>query len=797
MAPYNVGRIGAALLDDHGTIIGWPKEAAELVGLPVEEVIGRPVTDLLDRPTDPRAASDFVDGCRAVGGWDGSAVIRRGDGQAVRLLTRVTTLGGGRWLAIAQDQRQAPSELGRMMLDPLLTQSPVGIAILDSDLRYLWVNDALTHHGSLPREHRIGRRPSQVLPAGLGGAVEEQLTRVLASGQPVLGFELIGPSPEDPSRRHSWWNSYFPLREDDKIVGAWYMVVDHTTAAWRTHERLALLTDASARIGSTLDVEVTAEELVLTAVGPFADGASVDLDDTIVQGGEPPPGGVGGDVVLRRAALHSAGGAYPEMSGRVGDTFRAPPDSPTARCLRTGDAVVFHDDSATDAPTTRNAQREQRAHQGVRSVLVLPVRARGVNLGVATFTRDHRHKTFDAMDISLGEELVARAGVCIDNARRFQRERRAALGLQQSLLPHSLADRTALEVASRYLPAGDREVCGDWFDVIPLSGARIALVVGDVVGHGSTAAAIMGQLRTALHTLADLDLPPAEVLARMDDLVVSVSQEQEDDDPRRLDAYVGATCLYAVYDPVSRSCALARAGHPPPALVRPDGTVTVPDVPAGPPLGLGWLPFDAADIPLADGTRIVLFTDGLVEGDRDIDAGFARLREALSHPAEELEALCDRVIDTVQQGTPLLDDVALLVARTQGLGPGQVATWDIPVDPATVAEARMLAGNQITEWELPDLDFATELIVSELVTNAIRHATGPIRLRLIRQKSTLTVEVSDASSTAPRLRHARAGDEGGRGLLLVAHVCRRWGTRYTGEGKIIWTEQDISAGPTR
>ncbi|MDQ0746178.1 serine phosphatase RsbU (regulator of sigma subunit)/anti-sigma regulatory factor (Ser/Thr protein kinase) [Streptomyces africanus] len=416
------------------------------------------------------------------------------------------------------------------------------------------------------------------------------------------------------------------------------------------------------------------------------------------------------------------------------------------------------------------------------------MRARGLTLGVATFSRHRRPQGFQQDDLLLAQEITARAAVCIDNARRYTRERDTSLTLQSSLLPQRLPEQAALDVASRYLPASTRAgVGGDWFDVIPLSGARVALVVGDVVGHGIQASATMGRLRTAVRTLADVDLPPDELLTHLDDLV---NHAAGGDTTAPLGGDIGATCLYAVYDPVSRHCTIARAGHPGPALVAPDGTVEFLDVPAGPPLGLGGLPFESTELELAEGSLLVLFTDGLVEvRGRDIDEGIAAMREVLRRPAHDLEAVCDALLRTLLGDRPS-DDVALLVARTRALDASHVATWRVPPDPAAVAEVRKAACLQLSEWGLDDAVFVTELVVSELVTNAIRYGRSPIELRLIYDR-TLICEVSDGSSTAPHLRRAHTFDEGGRGLLLVAQLTQGWGSRQVTNGKTIWAEQSL------
>jgi hypothetical protein len=303
----------------------------------------------------------------------------------------------------------------------------------------------------------------------------------------------------------------------------------------------------------------------------------------------------------------------------------------------------------------------------------------------------------------------------------------------------------------------------------------------------------MGRLRSAVRTLADADFAPDELLTRLDDLVIRLDREEGPDARQQADeasGEVGATCLYAVYDPVAGHCDLARAGHPPPLLMDPDGTVRVLDLPAGPPLGLGGLPFESARIDMDEGSVLALYTDGLIQAPgRDLDVGLDLLGEALRHPAVALEETCEEVMRKVRPDPPA-DDIVLLLARTRKLGVDQVGSWQLPADPAAVAGARRMASEQLAAWGLIDLEFATELIVSELVTNAIRYGTPPIQLRLVRADA-LICEVSDGSSTAPHLRRARTFDEGGRGLLLVAQVAERWGSRHTSLGKTIWAEQSL------
>ncbi|MEV4331066.1 ATP-binding SpoIIE family protein phosphatase [Streptomyces sp. NPDC049597] len=330
-----------------------------------------------------------------------------------------------------------------------------------------------------------------------------------------------------------------------------------------------------------------------------------------------------------------------------------------------------------------------------------------------------------------------------------------------------------------------------------MSRARVALVVGDVVGHGLHAAAATGRLRTAVRAFADIDLMRDELLTHLDDVVVRMQREESRDEGE-----TSATCLYAIYDPVSRLCSLASAGHIPPTVVTPSTTgeatrtssmVELPEVPIGPPVGLGGLPFETTKFELREGSLLVLHTDGLIAGrTRDADLGLATLHDVLTSAPDWLEETCDQLLAALLPSRPA-DDVALLVARTHALDPNRVATMDLPSDPAAVSGARRFVSDVLAAWGLEEMSFTTELTVSEPVTNAIRCGKSPIQLRLILQ-STLTCEVSDASSTAPHLRRARIFDEGGRSLLLVAQVTERWGTRHSLEGKVIWAEQALPAG---
>ena len=412
-------------------------------------------------------------------------------------------------------------------------------------------------------------------------------------------------------------------------------------------------------------------------------------------------------------------------------------------------------------------------------------------LTVATYVALRHELTETGSDVWLIKlaiiVLTAGVGLLLAQARVRERllahSRHLALTLQRGLLPQDLPETSAVEVCHRYVPADTRAgVGGDWFDVIQLSGARVALVIGDVIGHGIHAAAMMGRLRTAVHTLADLDLAPDELLTRMDDLVVRLGDREQHQE-------LGATCLYLVYDPISRVCSVAGAGHTPPAFVRPDGSVEFPQLPEHPPLGVGGVQFESVEYTLPEGTVIALYTDGLLDlRHRHADTALDRLAAALSPAGRPLEQICDQLCADAKPKAD--DDVALLLARTRAVADSQVAAWEFPADPRSVGEARAAVGRQLNVWGLDEQAFATELAVSERVTNSIRYASAPIALRLIRDR-VLICEVSDGSSTSPHLHHAQLLDEGGRGLYLVSQIAERWGTRYGGAGKTIWLEQSL------
>ncbi len=667
-----------------------------------------------------------------------------------------------------------PHEMTRMYEhhDAVLHSVREGVLIVGGEGRLLLANDEARRLLNLPADAEGRPVGALGLPSDLAG--------LLASGQAatdevhLVEDRLLAINQRPTDVRGGPAGSVATLRDSTELRAL-------SGRAETARERLDILYAAGVGIGTSLDVTRTAEELAELAVPRFADYVTVDLFDPVLAGGQPDRA-----MPLRRTARSGISEDVPLYP--VGGQIRYVDSSPQGRTLREGRAVL--EPRLGEAPGWQ-AQDYERSAQvveyGVHSLITVPLRAGSLVLGVVSFWRSAKPEPFDEDELALGEELVARAAVSIDNARRYTREHSMAVTLQRSLLPRRLPDQNALDVAYRYLPA-QAGVGGDWFDVLPLSGARVALVVGDVVGHGLHAAATMGRLRTAVHNFTALDLPPDELLGLLDELVGRIDQDETPDDGTA--PVTGATCLYAIYDPAAGSCVIARAGHPPPALIRPDGTVEFPEVPPGPPLGLGGLPFETTELRLAEGSRLVLYTDGLVE-DRahDIDVGLEHLRRALETAGETPEETCRTVLDARLPDRPG-DDIALLVARTRTLGPDRVAEWEVPNDPAAVGEVRSRVTRRLGEWGLDELVFTTELILSELVTNAIRYGGDTVHVRVLRDRS-LICEVFDSSSTSPHLRYAAMTDEGGRGLFLVAQLAERWGTRYTPAGKVIWAEQPL------
>ncbi|MFD5659327.1 SpoIIE family protein phosphatase [Streptomyces hirsutus] len=682
----DVLRVASVVLDPQGRIVLWSPQAEELFGYRTEEALGQYAARIMvhEQYLD-LVVKLFSEVMRTGRSWAGAFPIRRKDGSTRLVEFRNVRLfddqGGVYALGLAVDQ----STVRRVEQDVALStrivaQSPIGLAVLDTDLRYVSVNPALERINGVPVEGHLGHTMPEVLPHLEIDAVEAAARRVLETGEPVVDQFMIGRTPADPDEEHAWTTSLFRLENAlGSVLGVALSVVDVTEQhragldAERARRRLAVVADASARIGTTLDLERTARELADVAVPELADVAAVDLLDAVVLGRRSILG-PSESAVIRALAVRGTGAGSADAllaADPPGRVARYGPDRFVTECVRTGLPVMLP--QVKDEDLSRVARSAEAAdllgRAGVHSYLAVPLIAHGEVLGALDLKRTGNPLPFNEDDLLLARELAARAAVQIDNARWYQSVRDAALTLQRSLLPSHPPVTGGLEVASRYQPAGaTSEVGGDWFDVIPLDGGRTALVVGDVMGSGIPAAATMGRLRTATNTLASLGLDPAVLLEHIDRIV----GELED---------AIATCLYVVHDPHERQCLIANAGHLPPVRVRAGGAPELLDLPTGVPLGVGGVKFSTTVVGLEPGDRLVLYTDGLVETrhhplDERLDLLLTLLH---GRPDRSLEEMCDLLLRTLHEPDNF-DDVALLIARATPPGgsapPGRPAASD-------------------------------------------------------------------------------------------------------------------------
>ncbi|WP_329459379.1 SpoIIE family protein phosphatase [Streptomyces sp. NBC_01497] len=685
-----------AVIDGEGTVLAWTGSAERALGHRAADVVGRPVTALLAEGDGAERTANWREQARTRRPWSGVLFLRRRDGSGLKAVVEAQPLlGEGRadWLVSATDPSGSSAwpPARSAVATTLLARAPVGLSIWDTDLRCVWVNGTAARQDGFLRRRRLGRLMTEVQPGPPGRAITAAMRQVLKTGEPVIEREYPWRVPGESEDR-VLSASYFRLDgADGQPIGVCNMATDIEKSLVRQH--LLTLGEVGSRIGTTLDVLKTSQELADAAVPLLADYVTVDLADTVPIGGEPLQrlaSSKGGIPVFRRAGIASVHEGVPESPWKVGEPVFVPRTSPFTQALLSGE-THFEPvlDTSMDTWFGRDPERRARAIEtGMHSLIIVPLRARGVVLGEVVFVRTENRTPFSRDDLLLIEELVERAALSLDNARRYTREREAAVALQRNLLPRTLWGGPAVDIAFRYLPADIHEgVGGDWFDVIPLPDARVGLMIGDVVGHGINAAALMGQLRTVMGTLADLDLPPEVLLARLDRRVVQMAGGS--DRPEGPAAPVmSCTCAYAVYDPVTMRCTVASAGHPPPAVRRPDGEVSFVTVPPGPPIGLGTMTYESATVELPEDSVIALYTDGLIETrNADIDDGLDRLGAALSWDAPSLEELGSHVTETLAPrrarraqaasaaggefvgGSGRLprseDDVALLLARTR------------------------------------------------------------------------------------------------------------------------------------
>ncbi|MEV6027834.1 SpoIIE family protein phosphatase [Streptomyces sp. NPDC052036] len=778
---YSLDGLAAAVLDGRGAVVRWTATAQDLTGVTAEEVCGRPVRELMaDLPDDLRNGPKMP--------ASGRVRLRHRCGDVIDVTFRTIEVeGSAEFLVLAAPTHSvADHEQGAALLRALSSQDRITIALHDTDLATVQTNAT---RGALDgRPVQPGTRLSGVLCAEDAEDLEAVLRQVLQTGVPAVRRNQQVRWRQDPARPHTLSVSAFRL-EDGKgrPTGVAALYIDSADEL-RTRRHLDLAREVAERVGASLDVVRTAQDLADVIAPAFGDLAVVVLAHSVFEGDEPSRQVGGGDLHLRTAALAPADAVWP-AGIRHGGLVPPLSDHPLLRSSQHGKTVVYGREDFValfGGPQPAQYVLPEDAH----TVMVAPLYARGLTLGDIVVWRTGRSDPFTEDEADLMKQIASRGALAIDNARRYTREHRAAVALQERLLPPATTDTAAAETAGVYLPAGGgADISGDWYDAIALPSLRLALVAGDVVGHGMPASATMGRLRAAIQTLADLEMEPDELLTRIADLVQRLAAEAP---PGGHDS-IGATCLYAVYDPVTQRCTMASAGHPPPVLVRPGGSAEPVGISPGPPLSVSGMPYETTTIDLEPGSILALYTDGLIErGDRDIDQGLRCLTDALAascRPGRALDetgrALLAGLVDQMPR-----DDATLLLARTRAVPAKNTAHWEIPANLAAVCEAREWAARQLTLWGLNDLLFTTELIVSELVTNAIRYGRPPAELRLIRH-NVLVCEVTDSSSTQPRLRRARTTDEGGRGLFLVAQLGTRWGCRHGQNRKTIWSEQHI------
>ncbi len=803
------GRIPLAVVvvDRDGLVSHWSSGARRLFGAAKEEALGRPAVDLLpvsgaipeDDQVSPYGAYAAYDGL----GHDLESSL---DGRLY-----YPAAGRARLTVPERSEMAVPPTEGRgsdrvdvlWWAYPLVGPGPERLLVLGADVGRLQQDDqdhegdtgyervapGFALHTDFPGAEELARKLPEILPSMSVDDSARIVGQILELGYPVLEFSQNDRVPVTPdwgvprrverrarrerAARAAAQGLPLPQEGPDDVENLEYAAV---------RERLEFLNEVSGRIGTSLDLSRTIIEVSKAVVPRFTDVAGTYLREQVVAGEGFPEGVPDTTTMWHRVAVE-----HTDEPGRwddvvpVGEAMPFPAHTPFFQCMTSGDPALVPriSEEMGHAIASQFEKRDIRPLITGRSMLVVPLKARDVVLGFMILLRHPERPVFNDMDRVTGAELAARAGLVLDNARMYTYQENVAETLQDSMLPHIPPRMAGCDIATRYLPGTLLgRVGGDWFDSVKLPGARTALVVGDVMGHGLNSAAMMGQLRTAVQTMAALDLPPARLLRNLDDLAQRLG-----------DTYL-ATCLYAVYDPIASELHIANAGHIPPVLVRAeDGRSELLDLPTGAPIGVGGVPFEAVRVRVEPGDRIVMCTDGLVEvRGEDIGVGLATLCESAAHPAASMDDACDTIIRSLNTRGGRKDDVALLMARLNGIEPEDVAEWRLPLDPVETGRARAVVREQLHDWGLGSLADSAELMVSELVTNAVRHSHHrPVELRLVRG-DTLLCEVDDDDHDLPTLLNAGPTDDAGRGLRVVSVLARAWGASRTSTGKAVWFE---------
>lgn len=778
--------VATIVLDSSGAIVACNAIAESLLRLPAHWQGSSILAD--QEPSFVRAVGRLLAGDPVAR----ETQVRLGDGAMRSLSWKGTPLfdaEGERLGAVAVIEDTSKRQAARRdtaLLDALFREAPVGLAVFDQQRRYTRVNRALEQMNGLSDDEHRGRPASDLLP-DLRSDLDLVVQRVFETGEPAPDIEVVGSTPATQDETRTWLHSFFRLEHGGQAVGVGAVVRDITDQRRAELERasaaqrLAFIGEAGEQLAGSLEPEAVLDVLCRLAVPPLADHIIIDLLDDAGR-------------LVRAASRHSGSDPYESKSFvEVGESRDYGERHPVRRAAELGEIFHLRDVAAAAAAAPEgDGAFAQRA--GLSSVLVLPMHVAGHVIGVASLVFTSSGRRYEQAEVALARDLVGRAAVAVANALSYEQQRSAAVALQRSLLPEGLGDVEGLDVAWRYLPgAKGTKVGGDWADVLPLPSGRTAIVVGDVMGRGLRAAAVMGQVRTAVRVLAYQDPPPAEVLRALDIAVAGLADGQL------------VTCVYAVFDPSRETLTLASAGHVPPVLVSPTGEPHVLSVDTGMPVGVPLgvradLGYGEVELAMPHGAGLALYTDGLVEAPgRDVDAGIADLVAALTSTGwDDLEALCDTAIAAgVPHAPGHPDDVALLLVRAASDAAGHVMSVTLPPDPAAVSPARALFVSAMQRWGLVDeaVAIAGELLVSEVVTNGIRYARGDVGMLVRRAERAVHVEVRDNDTRLPRLRHAALDDEGGRGLALVQALSRDWGARALPDGKVVWFT--IDAPPTQ
>lgn len=793
----SAGRVPLAVVvvDTDGLVSHWSTGARRIFGVPREAAVGCPAAELLP-----------VSGAlRESGAPAPAAAAYEESGPSLD-----SSLSGAVAFRAAGRARLDGPDRGRIDVlwwaYPLIGPGPERLLVLAADAGQLGGAEGVPARDDetiapgfapgtdFPGYRELAGRLPEILPSMSVQEATRIVSQVLELGYPVIEFSHRDRVPVTPD-----WG--VPRRTGPRLPGEPRHTAESVPAPRAVprpeldleyaavRERLEFLNEVSGRIGTSLDLERTIREVTSAAVPRFADFAGTHLRAAVLAGEGFPDGPPDVTTIWHRVWVeHNDEPGRWDDTVPVGESIAFPEDTPFFRCMVTGEPVVvpYVSEELSNRISGEFEKRDLRPLITHRSLLIVPLKARDVVLGFMVLMRRPGREPFDDMDRTTGAELAARAGLVLDNARMYTYQENVAETLQDSMLPQVEPRMAGCDIATRYLPGARLgRIGGDWFDSVKLPGSRTALVVGDVMGHGLNSAAMMGQLRTAVLTMATMEMPPAQLLRNLDDLA------------QRLGEQYLATCLYAVYDPITSELQIANAGHIPPVLVHAeDGRAELLDLPTGAPIGVGGVAFETATVPVRPGDRLVLCTDGLVEvRGQDIGAGLAALCASAAHPAASMDDACDTIIRALNPSGGRKDDVALLMARLNGIGRDDVASWQLALDPREVARARRLVRGQLLDWELPDAVEAAELMVSEVVTNAVKHGrTHHIGLRLVRTGA-LLCEVSDDEPAPATLLGVTPEDEAGRGLVVVSALAREWGTSATARGKTVWFELALSRAP--